>query len=192
MIAMGQTLTDNQLLHRQYLESPVWQAKRQKALTFYGPVCSRCKEYGNDVHHKTYERVGGAELMEDLEVLCRDCHQTHHRVERATNSKQASLKRKSIDRRAIVEYLTLVQKQKLMDDFGLSNLNDLKCRIFYSDQNRLIITAAKMLGFTDFHGRGRKDRTLPSTWKEQGLDANQDWMSFEDFKTNFTARSSTI
>jgi hypothetical protein len=35
-------------------------------------------EISLDVHHKTYERFGGDERMDDLEVLCRFCHIKHH------------------------------------------------------------------------------------------------------------------
>ena len=73
-----QKITDQQYLHRQYLQTPIWKQKRLEALTYYGCICGRCGGYGNDVHHKTYERVGGGELISDLEVICRECHKAHH------------------------------------------------------------------------------------------------------------------
>ena len=41
--------------------------------------CESCGQRGDvlDVHHKTYERLG-FELPEDLEVLCRTCHEVRH------------------------------------------------------------------------------------------------------------------
>jgi hypothetical protein len=60
-------LTDEQLIHRAYLASPLWAEKRIEALTFHGAICARCGSHGSDVHHKTYERTGGEELMTDLE-----------------------------------------------------------------------------------------------------------------------------
>lgn len=150
---MSQQLTDKQLIHRQYLESPVWKAKRQEALEHYGCICGRCKKHGTDVHHKTYERVGGAELMEDLEVLCRLCHEAHHRVERATRSKSATKDPRRINRRAIFQYLTGPQKDKLIKDFRLEGRNDLSLQLGHTQNNHLAITAAKMLGFDSFYGK---------------------------------------
>lgn len=149
---MSQQLTDNQLLHRQYLQSPIWKAKRQEALAHYGTICARCKEHGTDVHHKTYERVGGAELMEDLEVVCRECHDAHHRAEKATRHKRATREPRSINRRAIFQYLTTTQKDKLVKDFGLDNRNDLSFRLGQTRDNHIAVNAARMLGFDCFNG----------------------------------------
>ena len=33
-----------------------------------------------DIHHMTYARFGGDELMEDLEFVCRPCHFEIHKV----------------------------------------------------------------------------------------------------------------
>lgn len=78
---------------RKYLASAVWKAKRRAAIEAAGNQCEGVREVeGGDaffrfwydvrcisrenltVHHKTYARFGGAELPEDLEVLCKDCH----------------------------------------------------------------------------------------------------------------------
>ena len=44
-------------------------------------LCGKfCNEYGGtmlDLHHLTYERVG-SELPEDLQAICRDCHDSIH------------------------------------------------------------------------------------------------------------------
>lgn len=195
---MGHQLTDNQLLHRQYLESPVWRVKRQEALIFYGCICSRCNEYGNDVHHKTYERVGGNELIEDLEVLCRPCHKAHHRAERASR-REKTKRSKSINRQSIFSYLTIPQREKLVIDFKLINVNDLYLKLQHSDNNRLVITAAKMLGFMRFHGkfapkRGSNykaggwqsnDPVRPSVRIPESNGNNVEWISFKEFKKRF-------
>lgn len=149
-------MTDKQLIHRQYLESPVWKAKRQEALEHYGCICGRCNKHGTDVHHKTYERAGGGELMEDLEVLCRPCHEAHHRAERATRNKPTTKEPRSINRRAIFQYLTGPQKDKLIKDFGLASRSDLSLRLGQTQSNHLTITAARMLGFDLFHGQTRE------------------------------------
>jgi hypothetical protein len=81
---MQDYLTIKQISHREYLKSPLWKSIRARAIKHYGEVCGKCGQYGNDVHHLTYDRVGGEELIEDLQVLCRDCHEAIHAMERAT------------------------------------------------------------------------------------------------------------
>lgn len=59
-----------------YLQSPEWRAKREKALRFAGYRCQLCNSPKNlQVHHRTYERLGN-ERLSDLTVLCADCHDT--------------------------------------------------------------------------------------------------------------------
>lgn len=86
------------LEYRAYLLSEHWQAVRRGALwraqnRCQSPICryhwvrgltdseiTECVPHGDyrlDVHHLTYERLG-AELPDDLLVLCRDCHELIH------------------------------------------------------------------------------------------------------------------
>jgi hypothetical protein len=68
--------------HAEYLQSDQWQQLRKRVIADY-PFCERCTmprwlaeiAYDQDlhVHHKTY-RNRGKEKLEDLEVLCRRCH----------------------------------------------------------------------------------------------------------------------
>jgi 5-methylcytosine-specific restriction endonuclease McrA len=67
----------------EYLSSDRWREKRIEALKAAGYKCSRCGTHGArggsglQVHHRTYERLG-EELPDDLQVLCRRCHQAAH------------------------------------------------------------------------------------------------------------------
>jgi 5-methylcytosine-specific restriction endonuclease McrA len=62
----------------EYLQTPEWQSKRQKALRFAGFRCQICNSPDSlNVHHRTYERKGH-ERLGDLIVLCQDCHATFH------------------------------------------------------------------------------------------------------------------
>lgn len=66
-----------------YLNSGSWRITRNRALREAGFRCSRCASKRNlQVHHKTYERLG-REWDQDLEVVCADCHEQHHDVEKA-------------------------------------------------------------------------------------------------------------
>jgi hypothetical protein len=134
-------ITDRQLQHRAYLASPVWKAKRGEALAFYGCVCNRCKEHGTDVHHKTYDRVGGGELMEDLEVMCRECHKAHHEAERFTSRPRGI---RTIHRRAIFGRLTPKHIGILQDEFNLTG-KSLFVEINYGP-TELADRAAQLLG----------------------------------------------
>lgn len=62
-----------------YLRSKHWQMLRSEVLSRRF-CCERCGvswERALDVHHRTYERLGG-EALSDLEVLCRSCHDHAH------------------------------------------------------------------------------------------------------------------
>lgn len=62
----------------QYLQSPQWREKRNKALARDGHVCQACLERkAVQVHHKTYDHVGNEPLF-DLESVCTECHRKLH------------------------------------------------------------------------------------------------------------------
>ena len=67
-----------------YLASDHWQRFRRLALSAAGHRCARCDDDGRttidvflEVHHLTYERLG-RERLEDVEVLCTNCHMVEH------------------------------------------------------------------------------------------------------------------
>lgn len=62
-----------------YLATPHWQRTRA-AMLGRQRECQRCGSIRRlQVHHKTYEHRG-AEPFEDLEVLCRPCHEAEHGI----------------------------------------------------------------------------------------------------------------
>ena len=108
---MRDHLTDRQLTHRAYLQSPLWKGIRKRVLGQFGEMCAKCGEHGTDVHHLTYERVGGNELMEDLQVLCRECHTAIHAMEKAT--KRQKDKRKGCTIEVLYSMLTDGHKRQI-------------------------------------------------------------------------------
>jgi 5-methylcytosine-specific restriction endonuclease McrA len=67
-----------------YVASPHWRSIRQSVLEaqrtrLQRNMCEGCGSDGGgfDVHHKTYERLGN-ELVEDCQVLCKQCHDKLH------------------------------------------------------------------------------------------------------------------
>jgi len=137
--------TDRQIMYRAYLTTPAWKEKRKQALELYGCICSRCKQFGNDVHHKTYERVGGDELMEDLEVLCRECHEAHHALDAVARTPKS--RRRTIHRRAIFDKLTAKHVMALWNRYPrIKNNKDLFIAINKTGRNKVAEDAAYMLG----------------------------------------------
>lgn len=73
--------------YHRYLQTDEWRERRAVAIRKAGGRCQVCN--GSDrleVHHRTYERFG-AELEDDLTVLCEDCHglyERHKRLRRAS------------------------------------------------------------------------------------------------------------
>jgi 5-methylcytosine-specific restriction endonuclease McrA len=65
--------------YQEYLQTPEWQARRQRHLRSAGYRCQLCNtgDRSLHVHHRTYERRGD-ERWADLLVLCSDCHAKHH------------------------------------------------------------------------------------------------------------------
>ena len=67
-----------------YLETAHWQSFRKLALESQlkklgKSRCESCPTDSNDlhVHHLTYERLG-AERIEDVTIVCRECHEKIH------------------------------------------------------------------------------------------------------------------
>lgn len=66
------------MLYSEYLETPEWKEIRNKALKKSGFKCSVCNRDDElNVHHKTYKNRG-CEKIDDLVVLCRNCHSIFH------------------------------------------------------------------------------------------------------------------
>lgn len=66
------------LPYERYLQTRWWFARRNQKLRDVRYRCAVCDARRDlQVHHLSYERLG-AELDEDLEVLCRGCHLGHH------------------------------------------------------------------------------------------------------------------
>lgn len=68
--------------YNEFLKSLYWEKIRIIILKKYNFCCCSCKstKYLN-VHHKTYDNhFNEHNHLEDLEVLCRDCHKKKHNL----------------------------------------------------------------------------------------------------------------
>jgi len=64
--------------YSEYLLTPEWQETRLAKLDQAGHECRKCGAHKTlHVHHLTYDHVGH-EWLEELVVLCRDCHEVVH------------------------------------------------------------------------------------------------------------------
>lgn len=72
----------NKTQYHEYLLSKTWKEIRRKVFKYHGKNCKSCDgNIGIDVHHRTYERVGGNEnIKDDLIPLCRKCHDNVHQI----------------------------------------------------------------------------------------------------------------
>jgi 5-methylcytosine-specific restriction endonuclease McrA len=81
-------------VHQDYLRSKIWAELRKKALARANSRCEDCRvlvvdDSVLDVHHLNYNRVGGNEKMEDLQVLCSACHKkAHEKRDRETDERR--------------------------------------------------------------------------------------------------------
>lgn len=101
MPAGNPTQSQRSAEYEAYLRSPQWQDLRIEALRRAGhrcQVCNRSKRL--DVHHRTYERFGN-ELLDDLTVLCRDCHELFHGSGRSTVRATTTTKKKKADKKPL-------------------------------------------------------------------------------------------
>ena len=146
-------ITVNQEIHRAYLQSPVWAEKRKDALAYYGCVCQKCGEYGNDVHHKTYKRTGEQELMRDLMVLCRSCHEAIHAAERSQKMQGIYKPGRKIHGQARFKYLTPKSRDILCEKYDCDE-KSLEIKVYInqdSESRKIAKEACKMNGFDHFY-----------------------------------------
>lgn len=74
--------------YRRYLRFPQWRAKRMQVFALYGRKCRKCGSTKKlEVNHKHYHNIFN-ERLEDLEVLCRSCHEEYHGIAPVTGTKR--------------------------------------------------------------------------------------------------------
>lgn len=69
--------------YQDFLQTPYWKAVASMVRKKNKYKCVLCGEsYGLNVHHKTYENHGAEHLhLDDLTLLCSECHEKFHEVE---------------------------------------------------------------------------------------------------------------
>lgn len=74
--------------YREYINSPHWKKKRAEFIESVGGRCERCGSTKQlQVHHKHY-RTLKRESKEDVEVLCKECHELEHEEKGVTQTNE--------------------------------------------------------------------------------------------------------
>ena len=77
------------LEHDAYLRTPEWADLRAKVIRREKGLCQGCMEVrGTEVHHMTYVRWK-RELLTDLVLYCRSCHERYHATSKVASSERA-------------------------------------------------------------------------------------------------------
>lgn len=75
----GKNLVKNSDDYKKYLQTPRWKDLRNEALRRAKYLCQICaSDKKLEVHHRKYPIVFGTEPIEDLTVLCHECHEHWH------------------------------------------------------------------------------------------------------------------
>lgn len=84
-----------------YLNSFDWARKREQAFAHHGRKCSCGRKDMLVVHHLSYINLGD-EPMEDLQVLCEDCHNIIHGGSKRGHGRKGRKKRRTQTKRKVI------------------------------------------------------------------------------------------
>lgn len=143
-------LSFNQISHRKYLQSSKWQEIRTAALNHYGKTCNKCGDYATDVHHLRYPDVQGEEKMEDLEILCRDCHEAIHGIQRGNGFDNI------VHVQSLYNYLTDKHKKIISEKLNIPAAFVFMCDSLEGKMARNM--AVKMLNVSGYYGLEKKNK----------------------------------
>lgn len=79
------------IIYQEYIKSEEWRRLRKRWIDKFGMSCV-CGLKGLDLHHHTYKRLG-KELLTDLVLLCRECHEFVHTRKGKHTTDRNSLKK---------------------------------------------------------------------------------------------------
>lgn len=110
--------------YQTYLASREWALKKEAVRKRSGGICERCKNAPHQqTHHLTYARIG-CELLEDLQGVCRACHEY---LSGKTNQDPADIKQRiaAID----LKIIELNSSKDLFDIVEVDNLRKQKMKL---------------------------------------------------------------
>lgn len=123
---------------KEYLNSEHWLEFARIVREFWGNKCVMCNKSAKDVHHRTYERLGN-ERLQDVVLLCRDCHDKHH--EKSDNDSDVTI-------------------SAVVDDVCENNILLMLTRLYLIERDKVTVLNAE---FRDVSGKHRHTVT-GETW----------------------------
>lgn len=110
--------------YNEYLRSSHWaglKVRFRASDQLQACVCG--EEEGLQLHHKTYERVGN-ELLDDLVLLCRGCHEAVHTLERQGVMSLDTRELSSEERAVVYAVEQAERKHQAANDFENGHTDD--------------------------------------------------------------------
>ena len=127
--------------YNQYLLTDKWRAIADECKSLANHTCNRCGSNKSlQAHHKTYDNVYN-EVQEDLECLCRMCHEDHHE----------STSIKKLNKRICVMDLFTIQSKICKSSKDIEMFRDLLLAVDKTNELRINITK-----FSDRHNYKRE------------------------------------
>lgn len=106
--------------YERYIQSPEWEAFRERILAERGRTCQRCGKIADPPHiHHLHYRNFGHELPADVQVLCEPCHDEIHRP--GMTRRFAKWFANSLKYEGIMESKTKAQRSKIARRAGIAS-----------------------------------------------------------------------
>ena len=102
--------------------------------------------------------------MEDLEILCRDCHNAHHRAEKAAKANSSGpnkRKKKRVRPDTLYRLLSQHQREILMERFGITYSGEFYSMIIGQSGQQIRRAAEQMLSIKSMNRVIRKNKGIP-------------------------------
>lgn len=114
--------------YKEYILSDKWKLKKQEVFKLRGKECEQCGSIHKiHVHHITYKNLGN-ENMEDLQILCFQCHMSKHDkyFNKLILNKNPKIKKKQVQvkRKKPIRDKKYKDEKLLASDFKTLNVGD--------------------------------------------------------------------
>ena len=75
------------MTYQQYIISGMWYRLRDEAIISVGGRCQGCSTYNNlQGHHRVYPKQWRQDCIDNLIILCKDCHRALHKLPPITST----------------------------------------------------------------------------------------------------------
>lgn len=93
--------------YKSYLKSDKWKEIRSTLFKMRGKKCENCsRTKALHIHHLTYDRIFN-ERLDDLQILCKDCHKRKHVKPKLTLAQKVLKKKRAAKSKQKIKYKPL-------------------------------------------------------------------------------------